>query len=61
MIYSCARYVFALLIAVDTALVDMAVSSRSAFAFVFDYVDIQVYRAGDMHLHQICLSSADRG
>ena len=52
---------FFLLIAVDTALVDMAVSSKSAFAFVFDAVDIQLYRAGDMHLHQIRLSSADRG
>ena len=23
--------------------------------------DIQLYRAGDMYLHQICLSSSDRG
>ena len=60
MVYTCARYVFALLIAVDTAVVDMAVSS-SAFAFGFDAVDIQLYRAGDMHLYQIYLRSAERG
>ena len=55
--YSCARYVFALLVVFDTALVDEAVSSGSAFSFDFDAVGIQLYRGGDMHLHQICLSS----
>ena len=36
-------------------------SLNLSFAFVFDAVDIQLYRAGDMNLHQICLSSADGG
>ena len=61
LIYSSVRYLFAFLIAVDTALVDMTESSKSAFAFVLDAVDVQLHRSGDMHLHQICLSSASRG
>ena len=59
--YSCAEYVFAVLVVFDTALVDEALSSGSASSSDLDAVGIQLYHGGDMHLHQICLSSDHRG
>ena len=50
MIYSCATDYFALLIVVDTAQVDTAVSPRSAFVLVLIAVDTKlsrlIYRPG---------------
>ena len=64
MIHSCARDVFALLIAVDTP----ARSTRrcrpdalSLYLFVIIAVDIQLYRAGDIQLRQRCFRFANRG
>ena len=51
-VYIHLRYVFALLIVVDTALVDMAVSSRNAFATIFDCC---------LYSSQIFFRFADRG
>ena len=60
-IYSYAIYVFDLLTEVNAALFDMALRSRRAFVLVLMAVDIRLYRAGDIHLHQVCISSADGG
>ena len=52
----CARYVSALLIAVDILLwlTRLCHPERLRFKF-FIAVDVQLYRAGDIHLRQICL------
>ena len=59
--YTCDRCISVLLIAVDTALIGMAVSSRRPFAFDLMAVDIQLHRAGDIQLCQRLFCFTDRG